>query len=370
MALDTGSTDQIYQAFANHGPAIQSAMVSAGNDLFAGLAVIELVWIIGWSVAHKSDVFDMMIAVTRLAIGLGFWFWMMQNWAQMAKAITDTFGIWGNNAVTAAGGTANMMPMDFLTSGINLAGAIWAAMSIREPITAAVLVFAGLVDIVIFAWIAAQIMLVVIEAFLASYLGTVLMAFNGSSFTREFGGSPIRYAISVGFKRMTLQFIAGMADGMVRGWASSIASGVTPSWTSLGVMIAVPIILAALAQIAPKIAQDIIIGSHLSTSAGIVASARDIAAAAASMAATVTGVGAAGVASYQLAGRQVAAAAAAGQAPGSAAARAGTMARLTASNAAQALASDVGQRLTGSYAATHGNIGWRVATNLSRQGKD
>jgi type IV secretion system protein TrbL len=364
MALDTGSSDQIYQAFANHGPAIQGALLNGANDLFAGLAVIELVWVVGWSVAHKNDVFDIMIVVTRIAIGLGFWFWMMQNWVQMAKAITDTFGIWGNSAVQAAGGTANMMPMGFLTAGIDLAGAIWKAMSWREPVTATVMAFAGIIDIVIFGWIAAQIMLVVIEAFLASYLGTVLMAFNATSFTRDFGSSPIRYAVSVGMKRMTLQFIAGVAQGIVQGWAASVAAGATPSWTSLGVMIAVPIILAVLAQIAPKIAQDIIMGSHLSTSAGIISSARQIAAAAAETALSLAGGGAAVGAGYQLAGRQMAAAASSGQAQGGAVARAATMARLTAGNAAGGYASDVGRRLSGNYNASHGYQGFRVAADL------
>ena len=56
-----GGPDQIYQAFANHGPAIQAVLLTGTNELFAGLAVIELVWIIGWSVAHKTDIIDMMI---------------------------------------------------------------------------------------------------------------------------------------------------------------------------------------------------------------------------------------------------------------------------------------------------------------------
>jgi hypothetical protein len=90
--------DLIYQAFANKGPAIQAALLSGAQDLFASLALIELVWIVGWSVAHKSDVFDMLIAVTRWAIAIGFWFFLFQNWAQMAKATVDTFRLWGNAA--------------------------------------------------------------------------------------------------------------------------------------------------------------------------------------------------------------------------------------------------------------------------------
>jgi type IV secretion system protein VirB6/type IV secretion system protein TrbL len=368
MSVNQNEPDAIFRAFANHGPAIQAALIHSANDLFAGLAVIELVWIIGWSVAHKSDVFDMMIAVTRMAIGLGFWFFLLQNWVQIAAAVTNTFGIWGNDAVTAAGGTANMMPMGFLTAGLNLAHHLWQAMSVREPLTSVVLLIAGLIDVIIFGLIAAQIMLVLIEAFLASYLGSVMMALGANSFTRDFGMSPIRYAISVGMKRMTLQFVAGVSEGIVVTFANQVqANPGMIGWSDLGVMIVIPVILLTVAQIAPKIAQDLILGTHLTTSAGIIATARQIAIVAAGAVLSAAGIGAAGVASIQVTGKQMSTLAAAGRAPSSAAARGATMARLAAGNMAKAGASDVGKRLTGQYSGAHGYRGWRMAESMSRQ---
>lgn len=368
--------DAIYQAFANKGPAISAALVGGATDLFAALAVIELVWLIGWSVAHKSDVFDMMIVVTRFAIMAGFWFWITQNWVAMAKAVLDTFGLWGNAASQAAGGSANMSPVNFLTAGLDLAHHIWAAMTIGEPITSALLLFAGIIDAVIFGLVAAMIMLVVIEAMFASYLGVVLVAFGGNSFTRDFAYSPIRYAISVGVKRMTLQLIAGVSQGIVTGWSNLIVTGVTPDWSSIGVMITVPIIMLTLALIAPKIAQDCVMGTHLSAGAGIIASARGIASAAVVIGTSLAGASAALAASAQLAGKQMAAkAAAGGQAAGSGllgqqAAAAAKQASMAAGNIAGAFASDIGKRLTGQYGGAHGYRGFRMAAEMSQQGKE
>ncbi len=369
MAIDAGAPDQIYQSFVNHGPAIQAALVAGADDLFAGLAVIELVWIIGWSVAHKTDIFDMMIVIIRFAIITGFFYWMMNNWVAMATAIVGTFRIWGNSAVQAAGGTANMSPLDFIHAGMDLGGALWKAMSWRDPATMFALLFCGAVVFFIFGKICAEILLVLVESALASYLGTVLMAFNATDFPRGFGQSPIRYAIAVGFKLMTLQFIAGLCQGIVTGWATAVMAGVTPGWQDIGVMVAVPVVMWTLAQRAPTIAQDLIMGSHMSTNAGIINSAKQIASAIAEAGASAAGIVAGGAGAVGLAGRQMAAMSAAGTAPASAAGRAATVARLTAQNAARAAAADVGKRMTGQYSARHGYAGFRMAADLNKQKK-
>jgi type IV secretion system protein TrbL len=290
---------------------------------------------------------------------------------QMGKAVVDTFGLWGNAAVQAAGGTANMMPMGFLAAGLNLWHALFQAISFGSPFVSAGLIIAGVIDVLIFGWISAQIMLVLIEAFLASYLGSVMIAFGGNSFTRDFATSPVRYAIAVGMKRLTLQFIAGMAEAIVRNFATQVqgVGGGQVGWDDVGVMIVVPIILATLAWIAPKIAQDIIIGSHLSTGAGIIATASTLAGAAVGAVLSAVGMGAAGIAGYQLAGRQTLASTG-GATPSTALGRAGSGVAVlgrAATNVAVAAANDVGQRLTGNYQATHGRTGWRIASEMSKQ---
>lgn len=376
MALNPDAPDVIYHQFVNHGPAIQAALIHSATDLFAGLAVIEFVWMVGWSLANKSDVFDIMIVVTKQMIALGFWFWIMQNWVQMAKAITDTFGIWGNTAIVAAGGTANMSPMGFVTAGLNLAHTIWDAVGIGHPLVMGILAVVGLIDVLIFAWIASLIMLVVIEAFLASYLGTVLMAFAGSSWTRDYGVSQFRYAVSVGVKRMTLQLIAGIGEIIVNDWATQIrAVNGNIGWGDCGVMLVVPVILATLAWIAPKIAQDMVMGTHLSTSQGILATARNLGSAAAMIATGGAGYAAAGAAAGGLAAKQAASAGASAAAAGGGAAgggsaisRAASVARLTAGNVASGIASDIGQRLSGGH--SHGYQGFRVASQLNAQAEN
>jgi P-type conjugative transfer protein TrbL len=367
MALDSATTvDGLVQAFTNKGPAVQAALLNGAHDLFAGLAVIELVWFIGWSVANKTDIFDIMIVVVRLAIGFGFWLWMMTNWVQMAAAIIQTYGLWGNAAVQAAGGTANLAPLGFFQSGLDLCKALWQVHFWSDPGVAVILILTGLICIGIFGYIASVIVLVVVESALASYLGTINMAFNACSFTRDFGFAPIKYALSVGMKRMTLQFIAGLAQASVTAWVNAL-NGAVPTSLDCAILLGGCALFVTLAAIAPKIAQDTMMGSHLSTGQGIAQSSRQIASAVMQLTTSLAGGGAAGIAAAQLAGRQMAARTASGTAPASAAARAATIAGLMAKNAASGVASDVGKRLSGNYVASHGYRGFRVAADLNKK---
>src|SRR5271166_1162640 len=167
-----------------------------------------------------------------------------------------------------------------------------------------------------------------------------------------------------------MQLIAGIGEAIVRGWATDIQNGGSPSWTDLGVMIGAPIVLLTLAKTAPKIAQDLIMGTHLSTGQGIISTAKQVAKAAAEAAVSVAGVFAGGAGAAGLAARQMAAMSAAGTAPASAAGRAASLVGMTAKNAGKAVASDVGKRLSGEYTAAHGYRGWRVAAALNKQTGD
>lgn len=371
MAIATDTPATLYAAFANHAPAIQAALVGGARDLFGALAVIEFVLVIGWLLLQKTDIIDILAAVLRIIIGLGFWYWMLQNWAQYAKAITDSFGMWANSAITAAGGTANMEPMGFLMAGLNVAKHFWDSFSVGHLLTGFLMLVSGLEVVLIMAWLAAEIMLVVIECYLAAYLGTVLMAFGAMGYTRDYAMSQVRYAISVGVKRMTLQMVAGLGEVMITSFATQIeALSGTPSWLDLGTIIAGMNILFIIAWKAPKIAQDMIMGTHLSTPGGIIGTAKTMATMVASVIAGGAGSASAIMAASKLAGQKTSAAKAAGQGPSSIAGKTATAIGKTAGNLASAAASDVGQRLSGARVSRHGYMGFRMASNLNTQRKN
>lgn len=364
--MNGASVDQLYQAFANHGPAIQAALMTGALELFGALAVIELTLSIGKSLAHKTDLLDIIYLVTNQLITIGFFLFLLQNWAGFAKAITDSGAVFGANASTAMGGTATMMPLGMMDAGINIAKHVWAGMALTRPFLSWLLYINGIVVILVFAYFAALMIEVLIECFFASYVGVVMMAFGGTVYTRDMAVSQVRYAISVAIKRLTMQLIAGVAEAIVNGWATTIQNNTASfTWTDCGLMLAVPIVLARLAMTMPKIAQDVVNGSHISAHGNLFSTGAAMAKAATAAALSVTGAAAAVTAGAKVASNAMSAMQAAGTAPSSRIGQAAKMVGMASSATGKALASDVGSRLTGSYGSTHGYRGFRVAAAIN-----
>jgi hypothetical protein len=183
--------------------------------------------------------------------------------------------------------------------------------------------------------------------------------------------SQVRYAISVAVKRLTMQLIAGVAEAIVNGWATTIQNNTASfTWADCGLMLAVPIILARLAMTMPKIAQDVVNGSHISAHGNLFSTGAAMAKAAAATAIGVTGGGAALGAGATFASKAMGAQIAAGTAPSSRVGQAAKMIGMATSATGKAIASDVGKRMTGNYSAQHGHAGWRVASDLSQKAQN
>ena len=366
--MNGASVDQLYQAFANHGPAIQGALLGIALELFGALAVIEIVFSVGRATAQKTDVLDIIYLVANQLITIGFFLFLLQNWAIYAKAITDSFAQAGGLASQAMGGTNTMMPVGMIMAGANIARHVWSAMSVTSPALSLLLALNGIIVVGVFCLFAALMIEVLIECFFASYIGVIMMAFGANVYTRDMAISQVRYAISVGVKRLTMQLVAGVAEAIVDGWATTIQNNpASMSWLDMALMIGVPIVLLRLAQTQPKIAQDTVMGTHLSAGGSLIGTAASVAKAATVAATAVTGAAAAITAGAALASQKMGAMQTAGTAPASRVGQAAMMSRMAVGATGRALATDVGRRLTGQYSGAHGYRGFRVAQDLSRQ---
>ncbi len=369
--MNATNVDQIYQAFANHGPAIQAALLQVALELFGGLFIIELVLSVGRAVANKTDILDIILLVTNHLITAGFYMFLMQNWATYAKAITDSFALAGGLASQAMGGVDNMMPVGMIMAAANIAKHIWSAITALawyQIALALLLSINGIVVILALGLFAALMIEILIECFFASYIGIIMLAFGANVYTRDMAIGQVRYAISVGVKRMTMQLIAGVSAAIVDGWATSVQNNPNSlGWLDMAIMMIMPVIVLRLALTQPKIAQDVIMGTHLQGSGNLVTAAASVAKAATVAATAITGAAAAIGAGAALASRQMGVRIEAGTAPSSRIGQAAVMGRMAVGATGRAMAADVGRRLTGQYSGAHGYRGFRVASDLMQQ---
>jgi P-type conjugative transfer protein TrbL len=362
--------DQIAQAFTNHGPAIQAALVGYAYDLLYALTAIEVVFSMGRSLIHRSDTAEMLALGAHHLITWGFYYWLISNWTNFAADIINGGAQLGGIASQAAGGMPNMTPTAMASAGITMAKNVWAAISITKPAMSVLLVAAGLIVVGVFAWITALMIEIIIESFIASCWGGFALAFGGNVYTRDIAIAQARYALAVAAKRFVMQLIAGLGQGIVTGWANGMAADQAFTWADIAVMVCVPIVMLRLVQRLPNIAQDVVMGTHMSTSGSLFGAAAGVAAGATAVAVTTTGVGAAAVGGMKVAAADLASQKAAGTAPASRISQAAMMAGTAARETGRAVMADVGSRLNGTYGARHGHSTWRVATRLNNRANE
>src|SRR5271166_1564028 len=382
LATEMGPSalDQIVVAFSQHGPAWTATLLGYAVELFVALATIQLVLKIGFWLAQRVEMPELLALIVQETVILGFWFWFMKNSTQFLKAIVDGFGQIANNASIATGGTRNFSPSDIFQGGIDLAGVVWQGLSLMNPGMSILLVLAGIIALLCFALIAAMMVEVLVESALVSFAGVLMMGLASSSYTREYAYAQVRYAMSVGVKRFVLQLLVGVFETIVNGWVAGVSAGTMAlNWTNLGLMIGVPIVMLRLVFKVPQMAQDIMNGAIGHTHGGLISTGAGVGGAVGGAVLTGAGAGAAGVAAFRLAGRQMqqnlqGAQGQGGTAGGNSPApnrisQAAMMTGYAARNLAGSAAADVGRRLTGQYSANHGYRGWRMASDMNRQGR-
>lgn len=368
LAAGASALDSIVNAFNSvHGFA--PTILGAAKLLFAGLAVIGFTIAVGRAVMARADLGGILSVVLWQVVTIGFFYWVLINGSAMLSAIVTSFAQLGNQASQAAGGSANMSPGDIFKAGLGIVVAIWDGMRATTPGKDVLLAFAGVIVLIVFAIIAAALIEVIVESMFVSTVGLILLGMGGSSFTRDLAIAQMRLAVAVGMKRLTLQVLVGLAETMIRGWASTPASSL--DWLTIATMVGAPVVLLRLTQTLPQRAQDMVMGGLSGSPGSLGATAGAVASGAVGAGAGLVGGGAAVGAAFKQASAAIAAREAAGSG-GSISSSSGSLGRaaeITGSALAglgRAAAGDIGQRMGGSYAAQHGRMGWRMAATMSQ----
>jgi type IV secretion system protein TrbL len=365
-AAGNGSIDSAIAQFTSGIGAIANVTEAAGQNLFVGLSAIDMVWVVGWGAAGGLGLMEITALGARTLLGIGFFYWLLTNGPAFSNAIIQSFAMIGGQASGAIGGVPVVVPSDIFNAGVNIAHHIWEAMTWHDPGLCILLVLAGLILLWVFARLIGMMVEVIVESVIMTALGLVLLGFGGTSFTREYAIAFLRFCVSIGFKRMVLQVLVGIGTHWIVQFALTLQAGISPDWDTICYLVALPLLMLRLVETLPYRAQDIINGAVSHGSGSMLTTAMVVGSGVGAAVASATGAGAAGVAGLRLAAAQDAAAA--GPASGIAG-RIGQAARIggrTVGTVGGAAASDIGRRLTGHYAASHGVRGWRMAADMDR----
>lgn len=328
------------------------------------LAFLHVAWS-GFKLAFRGGVMEEFVAESvNIIFFVGIGVFALQNGPAIINDIIGSFRVAGQQV-----GSAALDPSHILYTGFIAAGHVWHSISLWHPAVAVGVMLIALVMLACIAWIAAWVLVALIQVAFYLPVAVFFFAFFGSRWTHELAVSVLRQAFALGAKLMLLELMAGAVVQQLDGMAASLKDFTS---AAAGMYIAGAIISAILIKALPDWLAGIIGGAAIGEGHAIAGMGMAAVAGAASAGIGAAAGGAIGANSAKLASAQLAAkdAALGDKAPQrSTLGRAGMIGAYAARNIGSAMATDVGRRLSGHYGARHGHLPWRVSADLAQRAR-
>src|SRR3984957_4633462 len=189
--LNTGNAHGIDTVLAGLKAAVDrwsGPLTTIALELFGSLALIAFVMEVGFTWLNGGlDLVSLFALVIRQGVVLGAWVWVVQNWSQgrqFGRAILASFQIAGQQA-----GGVPSSPGDIFELGVGFASKLMQQTSVLgtvvDPGRTITLGVCALAIVIIFAGIAAIVLVTMAKAMIVASVGTLSLGFAGAGMTRS-----------------------------------------------------------------------------------------------------------------------------------------------------------------------------------------
>jgi len=307
-APSAGILDSVLNTFRSQIDSGFGALTGPVHGTFGTIIVISVASMaIMWAIDDNANIFAPLI---RKALLVGFWAYMILNWQSLAIAAFSAFGKLG---ISAGGGSAGLS--DFLNSpskvfaiGLSNAKALFdyanyamgtpgtgwgdppysdtgldvgaaVAQAFKGLILAAEAIICAVVLIFAYAFLAIEVVVIVIEFHIVVLIAFCVLPFGVFSQTSSYAERAIGYVISAGFKAMAIGVVIALGQTFLTQYVLTESPGSLPTIdTMCGMGLAIVVVLM-LALSAPKYAAAVISGAPTTGAGGAIGAGAGIIAA-------------------------------------------------------------------------------------------
>lgn len=254
LGLDANFVEQFQQTFTSEINAWLPPIKKAATYLLFTLGIIALVLKMVPLALKGADLGEIVKELIVFILVISLWYAIIINAKEWTDAIIDSFMKLAN---LANKNSMEATPVGVLKQGFVVVSKIFTGS--YNPITLLTQVICALVVIVIYAKIAFYVLKVMLETFIVSYGGIVLLGFGALTFTSEYAKRYVTYVISCGIKLFMALLIVGFGGNF-------IASFLSLDFTLFGncvAIVAIALMLMFIAEQIPDSAQAMITGASL-----------------------------------------------------------------------------------------------------------
>ncbi|TCK31785.1 type IV secretion system protein TrbL [Paraburkholderia sp. BL8N3] len=239
--------------------------------LFWALAAVDFGWTCITYIIEKNDIADMLGSLVRKVMTITFFFALLKMSDTWIPMIINSFTQIGQDA---GGSGASATPDQIVTTGWSTALGMFQALSnkgMTEKIAMALPITAlSMLCFLAFLFVAVQLLVTLIETYIAIGGGIIMLGFGGSRWTTDMASKYMQYAVATGVKLMVIYLIVGAGQTLFDQNAMIDANALLKScMTAMGA----GFVYAYLAFQVPSIASAMMSGSPTMTAGGMMGAA-------------------------------------------------------------------------------------------------
>jgi type IV secretion system protein TrbL len=239
--------------------------------LFWALAAVDFGWTCVTYIIEKNDIGDMFGSLVRKVMTITFFFTLLKMSDTWIPMILNSFTQIGQDA---AGSGASSTPDQIVSTGWSTALAMYQAVAnkgLTDKIAMTIPVTAlSILCFLSFLFVAVQLLVTLIETYIAIGAGIIMLGFGGSRWTTDMASKYMQYAVGTGVKLMVIYLIVGAGQTLFDQNAMIDANQIIKScMTAMGA----GFVYAYLAFQVPSIASSMMSGSPSMTAGGMMGAA-------------------------------------------------------------------------------------------------
>jgi type IV secretion system protein TrbL len=290
-----GILDDVESKFHTAASGWAATLTAKASWLFWMLALISMVWTHGMLLFRKADIADFYGEFIRFIIFTGFFWWLLTNGPTMAIDVIDSMQTLGDTASGITGTT----PSGIVDVGFMIFNKVVQQSSIASPMMSTAGLIMAILVITILALIAANMLILLVSAWILAYAGVFYLGFGGSRWTSDIAISYFKTVLNIGVQLMTMVLLVGIGQQFINTYYAQMDANM--NLNDMASMLVAAIVLLVLVNKIPPMIGHIAQGGGTHAlgngfGSGSAMAAAGVAGAAAAMAGSTAVAGAANIA--------------------------------------------------------------------------
>lgn len=250
---------------------LDDTIIEAAKSLFWTLATISLVWTMGLMIV-RQDIGELLMELVRFTIVTGLFYWILVNASSHQGGESFVEDIVHSFMQMASGGEGDLTVRTNADRVLERALHVYAS-TIRDTSGGELsdqLLIGGMAVVLLCmcAVFAGQVLLALVMAWVLGYAGIFLLGFGGARWTSPIAINFYKHVVAVGAALLALSIIGSIATQVLDEFGMEPSGRNYGRFATMGLMLAVSILLTLLSIKVPQLIYTLVTGSTLGFFAG------------------------------------------------------------------------------------------------------